>query len=206
MKFCSHFIGCAATLALSVPLWADAPTTAAPSQTAAASLTDQPVLDTLIGKRQVIGLTLRGGSRSLGRVLSADHGLYVVQTFHYVSAPMTTPVSEPRTTLVTGRNRRRSQVTKWVTTRVTTQNVIADDVAVQALLSGVTGASYRPREEAGPREMVAPADVLCIQELSPPPTAKAAAPSASSGWTMKTLWASPDLPAPKAGAAKATAK
>ena len=206
MKLCSHVIGCSAMLALSMPLWADPLPAADPPKTTAASLPDQPVLDKLIGKHHVIGLTLRGGSRSLGRVLSADHGLYVVQTFHYVSAPMTTPVSEPRTTLVTGRNRRRSEVTKWVTTRVTTQNVIADDVAVQALLSGVTGPSYRPREEAGPREMVSPADVLCIQELSPPAASKSAALSASAGWTMKTLWASPDLPAPKSGDAKTSAK
>ena len=210
MKLCSRFVCCSALVVLAAPLWAD------PPKTAGAALTVQPVLDKLIGKHQVIGLTIRGGSRFLGRVISGDHGLYIVQTFHYVSAPANTPVTVPQTGYVTGRNRRRLPVTRWVTRHVKTQNVIADDVAVQALLSGVAGPSYRPHEQAGPREMIAPTDVLCLQSLSPPskpiilsPSLAAARPAptpASPGWTLKTLWASPDLPAPKAAPGTAAAK
>ena len=193
--FASRFVSCTALLVLAAPLGADTP------QTIATGRTVPPVLDKLIGKPQVIGLTERSGSRCLGRVLSGDHGLYLIQTFHYVSAPLTTPVTTLQTSTVTGRNRRPSQVTKKVTTHITTQNVIPDDQAVQALLSGVTGPSYRPREEAGPREMVSPTDVLCVQELSPPPSH-----SASAGWTMKTLWVSPDLPVSKAQSGKQSKK
>jgi hypothetical protein len=204
MKFGIYSLCWPALLVLAVPLLAGTPATAGAGQSV------QPVLKKLVGKPEIIGLTLRGGSRFLGRVISGDHDLYLVQTFHYESAPAKTAVATPQTTVVTGRNRRMSYKTKWVTKQVTTHTVIPDDVAVKALLSGVAGASYRPHEQKGARELVAPADVLCVQSLSPPakpvvlsPSLAAAQPAsapASPGWTLKTLWASPDLPATKAAA------
>ncbi len=163
--------------ALVGPLWA-APASPAPQ------ISVQPVLDGLIGKHSVIGFTVHGGTRYLGRVLSGDHGLYVVQTFHYVSAPATGSVTTTQTSFVLGRNGRLRPVTKRVTTKQTSQKTIADDVAVRALLSGVAGASARPSEQPGGRELVAPADVVCLQQLSPPPAGKA-------NWAIKTLWIAP---------------
>ncbi|MGI4787718.1 MAG: hypothetical protein ACRYFS_02585 [Janthinobacterium lividum] len=203
MKNICRSVSISALMISALPVWADTPTV--PPATSPA----MPVLDKLVGKHKVIGLTERGGSRYLGRVLSGDHGLYVFQSFHYIGAPQTTL----QTTTVTG-YRRRSQKT----TRVTTQTTVADDVAVQALVSGVTGSTYRPREEAAGRELVAASDVVCIQELSPPFKSKAAVPAASvastvptapavsTKWTLKTLWASPDLPAPTVNAVKNPAK
>ena len=194
-----HTLPCLALLVLAAPVSAD------PPQTPPAGGTAQAVLDKRIGKHEVLGFTERGDKRFLGRVISGDHGLYVVQTFHYVTAPATT-LQTTTTTVRVGRRWKPSRVT----TKVTTQSVVADDVAVRALLSGVAGAGYRPHEEAGPREMVAPGDVLCLQELLPPAKAKSPAlltssanalppnrpaASTSAGWTMKTLWASPDLKA-----------
>ncbi len=207
MRHSHRFASCLALTALALPAWADAPKTPPVGGTA------HPVLDKLVGKHEVVGLTERGGSRFLGRVLSGDHGLYVVQTFHYVSSPATTL----QTTTVTTFTARGRPKTSRVTRRVTSQSVLADDVAVRALLSGVAGPSYHPHEETAGREMVAATDVICIQELSPP--AKAKAPSllmspanapplnlpASTGWTIKTLWASAELPASKASG-KALAK
>ena len=180
MKTHCHLICCSALLALTAPLTADPPGITPPSPT------QQSVLDGLAGKHQVIGFTERGGRRFLGRVLSGDHGLYVVQTFHYVSAPATETVTTEQTTLVPGRSHRYRPQTKQVKTRETTQTTISDDAAVRALLSGVAGASFRPAEQPAQREIVAQGDVLCVQQLSPPPAGTAS-------WTLKTLWAAPDL-------------
>jgi len=183
------------------PLAAAPPTAPSP-----APLPQQSVLDGLVGKHQVIGFTERGGRRFLGRVLSADHGLYVVQTFHYTSTPAATTVTTPQTTYVAGRYGCLRPVTRQVKTRVTTQKTIADEAAVRALLRGQAGPSFGPSEQPAQREIVAPADVTCLQEIAPPIPATAAAPktssvfiqdSASGSWTMKTLWASPDLRHPK---------
>ena len=210
MRHCRRFVLSSALLVLAAPLWAG------PPKTSAASGPVQPVLDKLIGKHEVLGLTERGGTRFLGRIVSGDHGMYVVQTFHYVTSPATT-VQTTTTMVASGRKWRPVRQRK----RVTTQSVLADDVAVRALLSGVAGPSYRPQEEAGPREMVAAGDVLCLQTLSPPtkaktvvtPPASASTPPpaqtssatkpTSPGWTMKTLWSSPDLTAPATGKAAA---
>ena len=179
-------LSCLTLLVLTAPLSADTPKTPVGSA--------QSILDKLIGKHAALGLTERGGL-FLGRVLSGDHGQYVVQTFHYVTAPATT--LQTTTMVKVGRQWKPSRVT----TKVTTTSVLADAVAVRALLSGVAGAAYRPQEEAGPRQIVAAGDVLCVQELSPPGKAKASAlpdnaPAPNpAAWTMKTLWASPDLKA-----------
>ena len=193
MKPNRRVIFCTALITLSAPLWADSPK---PPPV----LPAQAALDTLAGKTQVVGFTERDGTRFLGRVLSGDHGSYVVQTFHYVTAPRTTPETTSQTLMVAGRNGRLRPQTKKITTQVTTQNTIADDTAVRALLSGVAGYAFRPLEEAGRRELITPADVMCLQTLSPPtkPT--------SPGWTMKTLWMSPEMPGKNVPSANATTK
>ncbi len=163
---------CAAALAVfSPPVWA------------APDVPAQPILDGLIGKHQVIGFTVHDGSRFLGRVLSGDHGLYIVQTFHYVTVPVTAPVTTTQTSYVVGRRGQVRPVTKRVTQRETTQNIVADDAAVKALISGVAGASFHPQEQPAGREMIAPTDLRCLQQLSPP-TSKA-------NWTLQTLWTAP---------------
>ncbi len=203
-----RLIACSLLIALAAPLWADTPGTPAPAPPAPAPPAPAPpapappaqqgVLDGLVGKHRVIGFTKAGGRKFLGRVLSADHGLYVVQTFHYTSTPATVTETVPQTTYRTGRNGRVRPVTRRVKTQETTQKTLADATAVRALLSGVAGPSFVPSEQPAQREIIAPADVTYLQELVPPVPAAAAAPkTASAGWTMKTLWASPDLRHPK---------
>lgn len=178
MKTSSWLVFGSALALLAAPVWA------APDSTA------KPVLNGLVGKHQVIGFTVHDGSRYLGRVLSGDHGLYVVQTFHYVTTPVTTPETTTQTNYVLGRRGQVRPVTKRITQKITTQNTIADDAAVKALVSGVAGASFRPQEQAAGREIVAPTDLRCLQQLSPPPTGTAK-------WTLQTLWAAPTTPAAK---------
>ena len=202
---CCRFYAYCMLLTLAAPLWADPPVPAA-----------QPALDGLVGKHRVIGFTERGGKRFLGRVLSGDHGLYVVQTFHYVSAPATATQTTTQTGYVpSGRFGRLRPVSRRVKNQVTTQKTIADAVAIRALVSGVAGPTFRPAEQPAGREMVSPADVTYLQELLPPPAAAsapappsapastaaapasvpsstpAAVPPAAARWTLKTLWAAP---------------
>ncbi len=199
MKMSHRLIACSALFALAAPLWA-APPDAPP---APSSLPQQSVLDGLVGKHRVIGFTERGGRRFLGRVLSGDHGLYIVQTFHYTTAPMTMTEKTPQTAYLAGRNGRLRRVTRQVKSQVTSQKTIADETAVRALLSGVAGPSFFPSEQPAQREMIAPTDVVCLQELRPPTTAGLPKTAA---WTLKTLWASPDLPKPKTAAGQAAPK
>ena len=207
---CCRFYAYCMLLTLAAPLWADPPIPAAGSA--------QPVLDGLVGKHRVIGFTERGGKRFLGRVLSGDHGLYVVQTFHYVSAPATTTETTTQTGYVpSGRFGRLRPVSRRVKTQETTRKTIADAVAIRALVSGVAGPTFRPAEQSAGREMVASADVTYLQELLPPATTSpapaappapvstaaastpasvpsvtpAAAHSTDARWTLKTLWAAP---------------
>lgn len=170
-----------------------APVVAAPDSSA------KPVLDGLIGKQQIIGFTVHDGSRYLGRVLSGDHGLYVVQTFHYVTAPVSVPVSTTQTNYVIGRRGQVRPVTRRVTRRETTEKTVADDAAVKALVGGVVGASFRPQEQSARRELVAPTDLRCLQQLSPPPSGEAS-------WTLQTLWTAPKPPAPSAADSGAAPK
>ena len=207
---------CSLLLAFAVPVWADpaappaaptptTPTAAAPAA-AAPGASAQPVLDSLVGKHEVIGFTVRGGERFLGRVLSGDHGLYVVQTFHYTTAPATVTQTTPETVVTPGRRGRMRVQTKKIKTRETTQAAVPDDAAVAALVRGVGGPSFRPAEQPAGREMVAPAEIVSLQALRPPKKAKAspspssaaappvpasdapAAPASSAKWTLKTLW------------------
>lgn len=206
MRIDRDFAACSLLLVFAVPLAAAPPAAAPPAAPPSpAPLPQQSVLDGLVGKHRVIGFTERGGRKFLGRVLSADHGLYVVQTFHYTSTPATVTETVPQTTYRTGRNGRVRPVPRQVKTRETTPKTLADATAVRALLSGVAGPSFVPSEQPAQREIIAPANVTYLQELVPPVPAAAAAPktttaapkTASPGWTLKTLWASPDLPHPK---------
>lgn len=174
MKISKCLTSCFVWVVLTAPLWA------APVPPPSAS-SAQPVLDGLIGKHQVIGFTVHDGSRYLGRVLSGDHGLYIVQTFHYTAAPVTAPVSTTQTSYVTGRRGRVRPVTKRITQQVTSQKTVADDAAVKALVSGVAGPSFHPQEQPAGRQMIAPSEVVCLQQLSPPPAGKA-------NWTLQTVW------------------
>ncbi len=200
MMHCCRFYAYFMLLTLPAPLWADPPAPAASSA--------QPVLAGLVGKHRVVGFTVQGGKRFLGRVLSGDHGLYVVETFHYASAPATATETTMQTGFVAGRFGRLRPVTRRVKTKETTQKTIPDTVAVQALLRGVAGPSFRPAEQPAGREIIAPADVTCLQELLPPlaatpvSSATPAAPSATpagttaatrpaAGWTLRTLWTAP---------------
>ena len=178
MKTSSWLVFGSALAVLAAPAWAvpDSPA--------------KPILDGLIGKHQVIGFTVHDGSRYLGRVLSGDHGLYVVQTFHYVTVPITGPVSTTQTSYVVGRRGQVRPVTKRVTRRETMQKPIADDAAVKALVGGVAGAAFHPQEQPGGREIIAPTDLRCLQQLSPPPPGKAS-------WTLQTLWTAPAASATK---------
>jgi hypothetical protein len=205
MKTHFHWIACSALIACAGPLWADSSAPAAGSA--------QPVLERLVGKHHIIGFTRPSGERFLGRVISGDHGMYVVQTFHYTTAPAKMTETTTQTGFVVGRNGRLRPVTRRVKTQHTTQKTIADDVAVQALLRGVGGPSFRPSEQPAQRVIIASTDVRCLQELLPPPAADtpassvavssetvsstlpanpSALPSSSAAvWKLKTLWVSP---------------
>lgn len=174
---CRCLFICSALFTTAGPLWS-APAASVPISSVPA------VLDGLIGKKTIVGFTVHGGTRYLGRVLSGDHGLYVVEKFHYVSAPAAVPETTTQTTYAAGRNGRLRPVTRRVTTQMASQKIVADDIAVKALLSGVAGASARPSEQPAGRELVAPSDVVCLQQLSPSPSGKA-------GWTLLTVWPSP---------------
>ena len=102
MKSHCRWAACSLLIILAAPIWAAPALPAAPAAASAPTATAagnsaQPVLDSLVGKQEVIGFTKRGGERFLGRVLSGDHGLYVVQTLHYVTAPATVTQTTPET-------------------------------------------------------------------------------------------------------------
>ena len=176
------------------------------AQTAAP--TAASALDSLIGKPQIVGITKQDGARFLGRVISGDHGMYVVQTFQFAGPPHVTS----QTTLtqgmprLTGRGRNRRYTTPKSTrhtTKATEATVIPDDQAVRLLLAGVAGANTNPGEVPGTRELVSASDVTYVQALSPPkkiaatvakpsapviPGAAKPASASPAAWTMTTLW------------------
>ena len=159
----------------------------------AATVTD--ALNQVAGKNQIVGITETSGVRFLGRVIAGDHGLYVVQTFHFAGPPNVR--TEP-TTRVVGSGKKRHTVNG--TTRVYTDTAIPDEEAVKLLLAGVAGATTTPRELAGPRAMLSPADVKFIQALSPPIAPKMpkgpagqsvlVSPTAAKqlGWRITSVW------------------
>ena len=169
----------AALLCLAVPIYA-AP--AAPTVTASAAL------DGLKGKRDILFVTTRGGTQMLGRVVSGDHGQYVFQAFHYVTAPAATPRTTTQTTYERGRNGRLRPVTKRTTTSVTTQNIVPDAAALRALVSGAAGPSFRPAEQPASRELVSAVEVQTVQTLLPPTGAPG-----QTHWTLTNVWPAPAL-------------
>lgn len=201
-----------ASLLLMSPVLAQ---TAATIQTAKpAALTAAPVLDSLIGKPQIVGMTKQDKTRFLGRVISGDHGMYIVQTFQFAGPPhvtsqTTTTQGTPR---LSGSGRNRHYMTPkptYHTTKMTEATVIPDDEAVRLLLTGVAGSNTDPGEVQKARQMVAASEVAYVQALSPPKkTSIAVKPSvpASPGvalpvsaspmaWTLTTIW--PPKGAPK---------
>ncbi len=196
----------AALLALPVPVPAQAPLPqAAPLSASAASPppTAGPpasLLDDLIGKTQILGITKQDGTRYLCRISSGDHGMYVAQTFHFAGPPKvetrtTTPAAQrvAHTSMVLVGSRlnlhwaqRKTYTTvpggTTRTTKAKTDTTIPDDRAVRLLLAGVAGSLHAPRELYGPRDLFAASDVKYLQALSPP----AAAPKAA-GRTASAL-------------------
>ena len=184
-------------LAMMTPTLAQTPPVPAPAPTAAAIAPTPPaaLLDSLIGKPQIIGITETSGTRFLGHVISGDHGMYVVQAFHFAGPPKITTQKEaaapPRQkahtktyTVGSGRNRQRIRVVTYSTvpgkkarkTRVQTDTTIPDDEAVRLLLRGAAGSNTKPREIAGTRTLLALTDVKYLQVLAPPSQKGAAVP------------------------------
>ncbi len=184
-------------LAAALPAGAQSPTTpASPANSspvsavapAAAGGPPASLLDSLIGRKQIVGLTKQDGTRYLCRVNSGDHGVYIVQKFHFAGPPRAATETErpapdltvpyyKTVTVGSGRDRQRFRVLTDAapgpaprSRRVRTESytTIPDQRAVSLLLAGVAGANRSPREIEAERDMLAPSDVKCIQILSPP--------------------------------------
>lgn len=209
----------AALLAAAVPTFAQtAPAPAAGPSTA--------LLDSLVGKTHILGITKTSGRRYLCRLTSGDHGVYLAQIFHFAGPPKVTKETASPTqtaprertryrTIGSGRNRIRvpitteqpGRVTEGRTVEVKTPTTIPDMEAVKMLLNGVAGSLKNPEEVPDSRDILTPADIKFVQELAPP-TAKSATPATTpaapaNAWTMTTLWplakdaAPAETPAPK---------
>lgn len=206
---------------------APAPVTTPPSATTAPAAGPTPaLLDSLVSKTRILGITKTSGRRYLCRLTSGDHGVYMAQTFHFAGPPKTEKEKLPATqgaprettryrTIGSGRNRIRvpvttqtpGRVTKGRTVEVKTPTTIPDMDAVKLLLSGVAGSLKNPEEVPDSRDIITPADIKFVQELAPP-AAKSATPATTpaapaNAWTMTTLWplakdaAPAETPAPK---------
>ena len=194
-----------ALLACSMPVLAQSPTTqggktsptppatAVPSVSAA---TGPPVslLDSLVGRKQIVGLTKQDGTRFLCRFNSGDHGQYIVQEFHFAGPPKISyrtvppsqgaPVPHYQTiTIGSGRGRHRMRVLTGYTqgrasaggrTQVRTETTLPDPQAVSLLLLGVAGTNHHPLEVELGRETILPAQIKVLQLLTPPPVSSAA--------------------------------
>ena len=166
-----------------------APTTAPASAAVSVSApgTAAAALDPLIGKRQIVGITEKNGTKFLGRVLSGDHTHYTIQAFHFAG-----PSRNMARSYGSGRNRR--------TARIKTPTYIPDVQAVDLLLAGAAGSQTHPREMPTGSGILAASDIKCLQALSPPakPAKKSkaagskllttASPASKRDWTMTTLW------------------
>ncbi len=209
-------------LAAAAPTFAQTapvPTPAVPAATAPAAATtpaagpSAALLDSLVGKTHILGITKTSGRRYLCRLTSGDHGVYMAQIFHFAGPPKTEKENlaarqaAPRETtryrtIGSGRNRIRvpitteqpGRVTKGRTVEVKTPTTIPDLEAVRMLLSGVAGANHHPEEVSDSRDILTPADIKFVQELAPPAAKSAASASATTpaasanAWTMTTLW------------------
>ncbi len=206
------FLTAAALLAAAAPVFAQtAPTPTAPSATATpAAGPPTALLDSLIGKTHILGITKKSGRRYLCRLTSGDHGVYLAQTFHFAGPPKVTKETTPPTqaaprertryrTLGSGRSRVRvpitteqpGRVTKGRTATVKTPTTIPDVDAVKMLLAGAAGTLKSPGEVPDTRDTLTPADITFVQELAPPAKSdKPAAPATTpaNAWTLTTLW------------------
>lgn len=190
---------------------APAPVTTPPSATTAPAAGPTPaLLDSLVSKTRILGITKTSGRRYLCRLTSGDHGVYMAQTFHFAGPPKTEKEKLPATqgaprettryrTIGSGRNRIRvpvttqtpGRVTKGRTVTVKTPTTLPDADAVKLLLAGVAGTLKSPGEVLDSRDIITPADIKFVQELAPPTKSdKPAAPATTpaNAWTMTTLW------------------
>ena len=189
------------TFAQTAPAPAPAPPAAGPSMA---------LMDSLVSKTRLYGITKTSGRRYLCRLTSGDHGVYMAQTFHFAGPPKTEKETLPATqgaprettryrTIGSGRNRVRVPVTietpgrvvKDRTVTVKTPTTIPDVDAVKMLLSGVAGANHKPEEVYETRDILALADIKFIQELAPPAKSTTATPAAPA-----TAAATPPVAAP----------
>lgn len=168
------------------PIQADAP----PAPAAVPAAITNPVLDSLIHRSQIVSITRQDGKRFLGRVVGGDHGIYIVQTFHFAGPPRAKVH-----TIGSGRNRRM--------VRTETSTTIKDDTALRLLVAGVAGTNVHPREIQGERQMLTGQDVRLIQALSPPslkptatPTAAVSPTASPMAWTLTTIWPTTEGGAP----------
>ena len=200
-------------LAAAVPTFAQtapAPASTAPAPTAATPATgpSTALLDSLVSKTRIYGITKTSGRRYLCHLTSGDHGVYMAQTFHFAGPPKsekeTTPATQgaPRQTtryrtLGSGRNRIRVPITtetpgrtvKGRTVTVKTPTTIPDVEAVKMLLASVAGTLKNPEEVSDARDILSAADIKFVQELAPPAKSAAATPAApANAWTMTALW------------------
>ena len=199
-------------LAAAVPTFAQTapvPAPAALRATAApAAGPSTALLDSLVSKTRIYGITKTSGRRYLCHLTSGDHGVYMAQTFHFAGPPKTekekiaATQGEPRyrtryRTIGSGRNRFRvpitteqpGRVTKGRTVTVKTPTTIPDVDAVKMLLAGVAGTLKNPEEVSDSRDLLSTADIKYVQELAPPAKSAAATPAApANAWTMTTLW------------------
>ena len=165
------------------------------TDSAAPASTVADALNQVAGKPQIVGITETNGTRFLGRVVSGDHALYVIQTFHFAGPPHITRQAATRTV---GSGKKRHIIHGF--TQTATETTLPDDEAVKLLLSGVAGATTTPLEVAGPRQMLAPSDVKFVQALTPPDSPKMPKPAAGQPvivsptaaqklvWTITSLW------------------
>ena len=198
---------------VAAPVPVPSPPPASAPATAAILGPPPSLLDSLVGKAEIVGITKQDGTRYLCHLNAGDHGLYVAQTFHFAGPPQvktrkeTTAAKRVAHTssayVSSGRGLRRVRVTtysmapaKTRTVKDKTDTTIPDDRAVRLLLAGVAGSIRDPREVMGTRDLFSASDVKYLQTLSPPvkPAAKSAAnpflPAAASrpNWTMTMLW------------------
>jgi len=168
----NRYLAAFCLLSLPISLAAQSPPSTAVPATANGA---QSALDKLVGKAQIVGITKIDGTRVLGRILASNHGLYIVQSFHFAGPP------QHQTERVgSGRHQRTKLITK--------QTTIPDDNAVRLLMMGVEGSIQKPREIQAERFMITPQDLKYLQALSPPSKKKSAGKSTLRLWTMTTLW------------------
>ena len=203
-------------LAAAAPTFAQAapvPAPAAPAATAPAAGPSTALLDSLVSKTRILGITKTSGRLYLCHLTSGDHGVYLAQTFHFAGPPKSEKETLPATqaaprettryrTLGSGRNRIRvpittetpGRVTKGRTVTVKTPTTIPDVEAVKMLLAGVAGTLTHPAEVQDSRDLLTPADIKYVQELAPPTKPAKSAPPATT--TPATPAATPPTAAP----------